>query len=400
LHLWHWVGDELKALGARCLEPPPQDFGSDADLLHIGIAELQALLLKTSLLLGVQILFGTTYSGHSWTGTEGWAVSVRCNDMPRCEAADPSTAAAVPMIIPDVAVLVGAGGLGSTLGRTAGLETVEIGSLRSEEAIGLVCNFLPTQSGGAGGDRSLRSFSLARQFYEKLFLQLQRETGAELENIVYTRSKASHYFIMTPTRRCLLELGILLDPSAKPALGPQNIDHERLDAFVRRIVAFRFKEGEATLPEAAAAAAGKDGTGVLRYADGGPGLFDFSSMKRAADGLTFLPPPRKDGVSLEDCADRHLLVALAGDALIEPFWPEGLGIVRGFLGVLDVAYAAARWACGADRAAVCNEFAASYCQLKSLAAATRCRVLRDDESAYGLAPGTRYRGITSVEVLT
>ena len=34
-------------------------------------------------------------------------------------------------------------------------------------------------------------------------------------------------------------------------------------------------------------------------------------------------------------------VFLVGDALLEPFWPEGLGVVRGFLTVLDAVAAIA-----------------------------------------------------------
>lgn len=392
LHLWNWCGEELKALGARCMEPPPSDFGADPDLLHIGISELQMLLLKTSLLLGVQVLLGCTYSGVKWMGTDagGWVVQVR-HGVPSAPSADTAGAAAERSphgLLSNVGVLVGAGGLTCSVGRSAGLESVEVGNLRSEDAIGLVCNFTPSQT----GDRSLRSFALARQFYERLFLQLESETGASLENIVYTRSKVSHYFVMTPTRRCLAAAGVLRDPSARPVLAASNVDTAALDRFVRRVVAFRFKEGEATLPEVVAAAGGKDG-GTLRYADKGPQLFDFSKMKRVAEGLTFMAPPTQ-------AHDEDLMIALAGDALVEPFWPEGLGIIRGFFGALDTAYAAARWACGAGNEVVRAEHAAAYGQLKSLAAASRSRVLRDDERSYGLVPSTRYRGVSSIEVHT
>jgi len=217
--------------------------------------------------------------------------------------------------------------------------------------------------------------------------------GAELENIVYTKSKASHYFVMTPTRRCLAECGVLRDPSARPALAPNNLDREALDSLVRKIVAFHFKEGEATLPEVYA----KDG-GEPRYADSGPQLFDFSKMKRVAEGLTFLPPPVRADAEASDGEDGHLLVALAGDALVEPFWPEGLGVVRGFFGALDASWAVSRWAVGRPREEVSAEFAATYGQLKSLGAQSRCRILRDDEGSYTCAPSTRYRAISAVEL--
>jgi hypothetical protein len=293
--------------------------------------------------------------------------------------------------LPGVAVVIGAGGLASTVGRNHGIGSIEVSGLRAEDAIGLVCNFAPSQSSSVVGDKSLRCFSLARQFYEGLFQRLEKETGAVLENIVYTRSKASHYFVMTPTRRCLADAGVLRDPMAKPMLGPSNVNREALDRLVRRIVAFRFRECQAALPEAFAAASGK-AADELQYADNGPQLFDFSKMYRAADGINFLAPPASAGKAVEDHA---LLVALAGDSLVEPFWPEGLGIVRGFFGALDVAYATSRWAAGASAEAVRAEFSSAYGNLKTLAAASRCRVLRDDESKYALAPCSRYRGISA-----
>jgi len=397
LHLWSWCGEDLKALGARCLEPPPADFGSDPDLLNAGIGEIQILLLKTSLLLGVQVLVNTSYSGVRWAGVEAGGWVVRCErkiqavTSPSAGSARNASSSSSSAHLPGVAVVVGAGGLASSFGRSAGMETVEVSSLRAEDAIGLVCNFTPSTSSTSGGDKSLRCFSLARQFYDGMFQRLKAETGADLENIVYTRSKASHYFVMTPTRRCLIEAGVLRDPTAKPMLHASNVDRVALDRLVRRIVAFRFREGQETLAEAYSSAVGE--ATELQYADSGPQLFDFSKMFRAAEGLNFLSPPASAGKAAEDY---QLLMALAGDALVEPFWPEGLGIVRGFFGVLDVAYATARWAAGIPLPVVRSEFAAAYGQLKTLGAASRGRVLRDDESKYALAPSTRYRGVSSV----
>jgi len=352
------------------------------------------LLLKTALLLGVQVLLGASYCGPKWIprasgsprGT--WAVQVQhaTNGTTMGDEVDEA-------LLGDVAIVVGAGGLSCGVGRGVGMESVEVGSLRAEEAIGLVCNF---RSAGHS-DRSLRSFALARQFYGKVFTRLDAETGAELENVVYTRSKASHYFVMTPTRRCLERCGVLKDPMCKPALASHNLDRSALDAFVRRVVAFPFK-GDPTLP----AVLEKD-KGELCYADGGPQLFDFSRMRRMAEGLAFIAPPGKNQESIEDEAvsgdvvnapaegEHPLLVVLAGDALVEPFWPEGLGVVRGFFGALDASWAALRWASGVPQIVVSAEFAAAYGQLKSLGAQSRSRVLRDDEAGYSVAPSSRYR---------
>mmetsp|Transcript_76810 Transcript_76810/g.217349 ORF Transcript_76810/g.217349 Transcript_76810/m.217349 type:complete len:1008 (-) Transcript_76810:403-3426(-) len=416
LHLWSWCGDEIKALGARCLEPPSKDFGANPDLLHIGINELQTLLFKTALLLGVEMLLGTEFAGTEQQADGTWSIrlgrgggcgppSGACAHVPDSSSSSNSSSAvdvvlfggteafaaslpspAAPDELRRVAVLVGSDGLSCRVGRSMGLEIAESGSLRAEDAIGLVCNFAPL--GGAAEERALRSFSLARQFYGPLFGELGKATGVELENIVYTKSKRSHYFVMTPTRRCLISSGVVRSASQKPMLAGDNVDRAALDAFVRRVVAFRFKPEEPTLAEVA----GQATAGELHFADGGPQLFDFSKLRRAAEGITFVQ--QGDSGSLEGVTGGEtMLVALAGDALLEPFWPEGLGIVRGFFSALDVSSTAAMWAAGASQEQVQQHFSAAFAQLKSLGAQTRTRVLRSEEKAFGLAPSTRYRAV-------
>merc|ERR1712007_61995 len=70
--------------------------------------------------------------------------------------------------------------------------------------------------------------------------------------------------------------------------------------------------------------------------------FDFSECWNTPKSISFcLPPPDYNveehgawvGPTLEP------FVALAGDALLEPFWPLGLGLKRGWQAVLDTAYA-------------------------------------------------------------
>lgn len=397
LHLWSWCGEELKALGARVLEPPPSDFGSNPDLLHVGISELQKLLLKTALLLGVEVLFGTQYVRTEWdTNKSSWSVHLKAASGPcmegragevvaQMDAAEkmpPSPVA--PDCVDHVAVLIAANGFGSTIGPDSGLEVVETESLRRESAVGLICNF---QRSNGNEERKLRSYSMAKQFYLPFFKKVATNTGAELENIVYTKGHESHYFVMTPTHKSLVDAGVIIDKSCKPMLERGNIDNGKLDVFVRKIASFQFKTSEP--PVLGAALADLGGKGQVAYADSGPRLFDFSKMRRHVDGLTFVRPPAN--ARGEDGCANSLLVTVVGDALIEPFWPEGLGIIRGFFSVMDACSAIAEWGKGADEARVQLHFERAFQQLKTLGAATRSRVLRDDERQYRLAPGTRYR---------
>jgi len=320
-------------------------------------------------------------------------------------------------------VLIGASGFGCDIGTKAGIRSVDTDHMRNETAIGVIVNYARTYN---NSEQRLRSFSLAKQFYLPLFAKVKEQTGAELENIVYVKGHESHYFVMTPTPSSLIETGVVIDRTRKPMLSRDNINAAALDSFVSRVASFQFKSEEPAVLEAvrskempqhrsqrlvrsgsqhfreaalrcnqAAGAQNQSSDGQLpAYADRGPRVFDFSKMHRSATGLTFLqPPPRTsaeaDGEEAKD--DDDLLVVLVGDALIEPFWPEGLGIIRGFFAVLDASAAVQQWALGASRQATQDFYESAYVQLKTIGAATRARVLRKDEHLYALAPHTRYR---------
>lgn len=67
-------------------------------------------------------------------------------------------------------------------------------------------------------------------------------------------------------------------------------------------------------------------------------IFDFSErMERGTAALLFPTPP--DAPENQEQG----LALLVGDALQEPFWPEGLGINRGFLSALDAAWTVAHF---------------------------------------------------------
>jgi len=330
----------------------------------------------------VRVLLGSEYVGVA-PGPDSEPCVRLCNGLARSLPGCPSPMA--PAVLHGVAVLVGSDGLGCRMGQNLGLGVVETSGLRSEQAIGLVCNFLPLPA--CALERELRSFALASHFYPQLFQDLLSSTGVQLENIVYTKSRVSHYFVMTPTPKCLVNRGIIRDASHKPLLARNNVNTAALDSFVRAVVAFKFKAGEPCLADVAAGSAAAQehadqGTG-LAYADRGPQLFDFSKLQRAEEGITFI----------ECGSGAPMLVALAGDALLEPFWPEGLGIVRGFFSALDVSSAVSLWAGGASPLQVRRHFSDAFNQLKTLGAQTRSSVLRSDEKAYRLAPSSRYRHV-------
>lgn len=69
--------------------------------------------------------------------------------------------------------------------------------------------------------------------------------------------------------------------------------------------------------------------------------FDFAECWNTKKSLHFnLPPP---GYSVQEDGEWEgqplvPLVALAGDSLLEPFWPMGLGLKRGYQAIMDTAF--------------------------------------------------------------
>merc|ERR1712061_825539 len=86
---------------------------------------------------------------------------------------------------------------------------------------------------------ALRQFAWARQFNVPLFAQLEDKTSINLENVVYYKGQSHHYMVMTPTKRSLLESGVLRSKHAPGGLlHGSNVDIQQLSSMVKRIAAF------------------------------------------------------------------------------------------------------------------------------------------------------------------
>eukprot|EP00931_Biecheleriopsis_adriatica_P065648 TRINITY_DN4013_c0_g1_i1.p1 TRINITY_DN4013_c0_g1~~TRINITY_DN4013_c0_g1_i1.p1 ORF type:complete len:882 (-),score=227.68 TRINITY_DN4013_c0_g1_i1:98-2743(-) len=389
LHLWDWCGDEIKQLGAKCLEPPSSDFGV-GDRLNIGIADLQTLLLKTALLLGAEVFLGTRFEEAKYDKNTGWQVTLaqEYDGMP------PSPKA--PSLLPDVAVVIGSDGFSCRVTQGLGMSRKEMSGLTGGSAIGLVFNLKPLPD--CRKEKTLRTFKIAKQFEQELFKEAKTKCGLDLENIVYMKDANTNYFVCTPTKESLATCEILKDPTKKEdLLHRSNIDQSKLEEVAFKLAGVRFSRDVGTKQLNPSIAEVAQDIGVeLAFAEGKEGhpdkprLFDFHSLRRTDPGAMFCAPEGRPEEQAND--DEVLFVAAVGDALLEPFWPEGLGIVRGFMGVLDVCSALAAWADESmSRKDAMNEFASSFNKLKSLAAATRKNTLRDEAKDYRLHPNTRYR---------
>mmetsp|Transcript_3027 Transcript_3027/g.6749 ORF Transcript_3027/g.6749 Transcript_3027/m.6749 type:complete len:349 (-) Transcript_3027:133-1179(-) len=331
LHLWQWCKQDLIAWGAKVFDPPGGTFGGDNDFCHIGIAELQLVLFKNALLLGVRVEFDVEVSG-----TQGR--SVACKDGTRfpCEG------------------LVLGDGAKSKLSHALGLNPRPAGLRGKGSAIGVVANFMNSRE---PDQMSLRQFAWARQFNQPLFAEVQEHTGVDLENIVYYKGYSVHYLVATPTKSSLLQNGVLIDPNPRTELlDKENVNSEKLAAMLQRMGKFF-------------------GLPTKLHPTQGATIFDFSDVKR----LEHAAQVTRDG----------LFACAVGDALLEPFWPEGLGIIRGFMSALDAA-TAIRVALSKSKAAGLASAASTYNVLKSVSAQTAAQCLQKDPTRYRLSPESRY----------
>nr|XP_058163242.1 F-actin-monooxygenase MICAL1 isoform X8 [Dasypus novemcinctus] len=302
LHLWPFTIHDLRALGAK------KFYGRfcTGTLDHISIRQLQLILLKVALLLGVEIHWGVTFSGLQPPPRKGsgWRAQLQ-----------PSPPALLANYEFDVLI--------SAAGGKFVPEGFTVREMRGKLAIGITANFVNKRT---MEETQVPEISgVARIYNQGFFQSLLKATGIDLENIVYYKDD-THYFVMTAKKQCLLRLGVLHQdwPDTDRLLGNANVVPEALQRFARAAADF--------------ATHGK--LGKLEFAQDAHGrpdisAFDFTSMMRA-----------ESSARVQEKHGARLLLGLVGDCLVEPFWPLGTGVARGFLAAFDAAWMVKRWAEG------------------------------------------------------
>lgn len=284
LHLWPWVVQDLTALGAKVFFP---SFCHSTAYFHVGTRQLQVILLKVALLVGVTVYSSTAFEGLVAPNSE------ENDNKPFYTVA---TQPQIPWM--EFTAVLGASGTNDKLAVPAGINRFVFSR---KEALGIVCYF---PNLGTTEEKKVTEFSWTIQFKQQMFAKM-REIGVDLENIVYYRGEM-HYLVMTPKRQNLLEQKVLKENHPEPGdlVQDDNINKSVLHEYVKRVVSF---------------------LGIPKKAEFSRiRMFDFSSRTRADKAASILTSHGK-----------KLYVGLIGDSLIEPFWPEGVGTCRGFLGALD-----------------------------------------------------------------
>lgn len=352
LKLWKFLIDDLKLLGAKKI------YGKFAsgNINHIGIKTLQLILYKVCLMLGVEIVApcGLVEMSEPDDNGKKWT------------AVTQPTHPSVGNLEFDMIIIAS--------GKKVAIEGFDRRSLDAKLSIAVTANFQIT---GTPEEAAVRQISgIAKQFHQQFFKDLETEKGIALENIVYYRG-GTHYFVMTALRKSLIDRGVILEDNEdrKALLAPSNIDRDKLHQFAIDAAQFSTASFSSQLPDLDFALDARGNPDVA--------CFDFTNLYSARNASRVMV--RKG---------HQLLMAIVGDSLLEPFWPEGTGCARGFLSSLDAAWLLRQWVMARRNPLDIIAERENIYRLLSQTADGAGGGLKDAYKSYTIDPSTRYRQIS------
>jgi len=207
-------------------------------------------------------------------------------------------------------------------GRKVPLEGFERRSMEAQMSIAITANWKNLNS---PEERAVEEIpGLSKQYDMEFFRNLENRCGIRLENIVYYKD-LTHYFVMTAKKDSLVRKGVLLKDTddRDTLLHPENVNFDALKQYASEAALFSTSHYSTPLPATPLAEwKGREDVSI----------FDFTHIYSS-----------QNACRVRQQRGHRLLLALVGDSLLEPFWPEGTGIGRGFLGVLDTAWMVRRF---------------------------------------------------------
>ncbi|XP_040830489.1 F-actin-monooxygenase MICAL3 [Ochotona curzoniae] len=348
LHLWPFTIHDLRGLGAKKFYGK---FCAGA-IDHISIRQLQLILLKVALILGIEIHVNVEFQGLVQPPEDqeneriGWRALVHPKTHPVSEY--------------EFEVIIGGDGRRNTL------EGFRRKEFRGKLAIAITANFINRNTTAEAKVEEISGVAFI--FNQKFFQELREATGIDLENIVYYKDD-THYFVMTAKKQSLLDKGVILHDYADTELllSRENVDQEALLNYAREAADFSTQQQLPSLDFA-----------INHYGQPDVAMFDFTCMYAS-----------ENAALVREHNGHQLLVALVGDSLLEPFWPMGTGIARGFLAAMDSAWMVRSWSLGTSPLEVLAERESIYRLLPQ----TTPENVSKNFSKYSIDPLTRYPNI-------
>ncbi|XP_064878477.1 F-actin-monooxygenase mical2b isoform X2 [Oncorhynchus nerka] len=350
LHLWPYTIHDLRGLGAKKFYGK---FCAGA-IDHISIRQLQLMLLKVSLIVGVEVHVNVEFvkllepPEDQENEGPGWRAEIRPENH--------------PLVDLDFDVVIGADGRRNTLD---GFRRKEF---RGKLAIAITANFVNRNTTAEAKVEEISGVAFI--FNQKFFLELKEETGIDLENIVYYRDN-THYFVMTAKKQSLLDKGVIIHDhvETEKLLGRDNVNQEALLSYAREAADFGTNYQLPSLDYA-----------INHCSQPDVAMFDFTCMCAS-----------ENAALVREKYGHQLLVSLVGDSLLEPFWPMGTGCARGFLAAFDTVWMVRGWVQGKTPLEILAERESLY---RLLPQTTTENISKNFEQ-YTIDPVTRYPNLNS-----
>jgi len=346
LKLWKYLIEDLKMLGLKKL------YGKFAsgNINHISIKVLQTCLLKICCILGIQVYTGVKFLDLNEPEDDmGWHARLMPEDH---EARHFS-----------FDVVLGASG------KAVNLKGFNRYKMDAKLAIAITCNFVNTASKEEAFVNEISG--VQKQYHQQFFNDLEKEHGIKLENLIYYKD-STHYFVMTATKNSLLKKGVLKEDfeERNRLLSPGNVNKDNLATYAKEACLFSTGYYSRRLPH----------TNFALNSHGEPDLsiFDFTNLYASRNSCRAVV---RKGFPL--------LVGIAGDSLLEPFWPDGTGCARGFLSALDAAWMIRSWSMQSNPLQVLEERENIYSMLSQ----TTDDGIKTNYSKFTIDPTTRYKSI-------
>uniref|UniRef100_A0A8C8X2A6 F-actin monooxygenase n=1 Tax=Panthera leo TaxID=9689 RepID=A0A8C8X2A6_PANLE len=214
LHLWPFTIHDLRGLGAK------KFYGKfcAGSIDHISIRQLQLILFKVALMLGVEIHVNVEF--------------VKVLEPPEDQEN----------------------------------QRFRRKEFRGKLAIAITANFINRNSTAEAKVEEISGVAFI--FNQKFFQDLKEETGIDLENIVYYKD-CTHYFVMTAKKQSLLDKGVIINDyiDTEMLLCAENVNQDNLLSYAREAADFATNYQLPSLDYA-----------MNHYGQPDVAMFDFTSM--------------------------------------------------------------------------------------------------------------------------
>jgi len=342
-HMWAYVRNDLEKFNGKDFMSRQACYPvfTEPDTSSIGIDELQLLLLKNVLMLGVEVRLGAGFEDaeaivHPKTCKPQWKCKIKYD------------AQCAQQFGKDVGdnfeiydCLIGCDGPRSTVRETQSKQFGNIEKRKFMDCVGIVANVRKLERSrlkelnfphGQEPPDMNRTKMVFGEFFEKL----ATEAEADLQNFIYYKASFHNYIIITPSRANLIQHGlsgkVYSFAAARGAAAQQmKEEKEKLRKYVGKVLDVGGIPVDKELPNGGFVDPPNDCM-----------AFDFAECWNTKISLQFnLAPPDYDVEEHGPWMGKTLtpFICLAGDALLEPFWPLGLGLKRGWQAVMDSSYA-------------------------------------------------------------